>query len=159
MKYNTKKKYQIALRRLFATNATSKEMLSLVGTEREPFINHIKKYMISGMTMDNFGPVWGLDHIVPVELFDISNLDERKICYNYNNIMPMFNTDNRNKGMSVHFSLDKLKTLTKNESKEINNINPETDIDKLLVKNEIIQKLIDRCINEIDTTYLKYLNI
>ena len=135
-KYNHKKRLQIAIRRLYCNNAPSKEILSLLGIDAIGFRNHIDKYLIEGMTLDNFGKVWGLDHIVPVELFDLSNEDELRLCYNYNNIMPMFNSDNRLKGASVHFSLLKLDTM---------------------YTNVFIEQLKTKCNNEINRTYLKYL--
>lgn len=136
MKYNTKKRYQIALRRLYTTNAPSKEISTLLGIDKLGFIAHINKYLLEGMTMENFGSDWGLDHIVPVELFDFSNENDLKLCYNYNNIMPMFNSDNRLKGASVHFSLLKLDTMH---------------------TNVYIEKLKMKCNEQIIRIYQKYL--
>jgi len=136
MKYNTKKKYQIALRRFYNTIAPSKELSSLVGIDKIGFKNHIDKYLVEGMTSENFGSSWGLDHIVPVDLFDLTNKNDLELCYNYNNIMPMFNSDNRLKGASVHFSLEKLNTMD---------------------ANVYIDKLKLRCNEEITRTYQKYL--
>lgn len=137
MKYNLKKKHQIAMRRLYATNSPSKEFCVMVGTDKESFKNHINNNLLSGMTLDNFGVVWSLDHIVPVDLFDFNNIDDLHLCYNFNNIMPMFINDNRKKGASVHFSLLKLKTMH---------------------TNVYINRLIEKCENEISEIYVKYLN-
>jgi hypothetical protein len=136
MKYNEKKRLQIALRRLYATNAPSKEILTLIGIDKQGFINHVNKYLLEGMTKENFGKIWGLDHIVPVDLFDINDEAEKKLCYNYQNIIPMFNNDNRVKGASVHFSLAKLETM---------------------YTNVYIQQLKEKCLNEITNRYDKYL--
>jgi hypothetical protein len=136
MKYNEKKRLQIALRRLYATNAPSKEILTLIGIDKQGFINNVNKYLLEGMTKENFGKIWGLDHIVPVDLFDINDEAEKKLCYNYQNIIPMFNNDNRLKGASVHFSLAKLETM---------------------YTNVYIQQLKEKCLNEITNRYDKYL--
>ena len=136
MKYNEKKRLQIALRRLYATNAPSKEILTLIGIDKQGFINNVNKYLLEGMTKENFGKIWGLDHIVPVDLFDINDEAEKKLCYNYQNIIPMFNNDNRVKGASVHFSLAKLETM---------------------YTNVYIQQLKEKCLNEITNRYDKYL--
>lgn len=117
-------------------NAPSKEIVSLLGIDAIGFRNHIDKYLLDGMTKETFGKTWGLDHIVPVELFDLSNEDELRLCYNYNNIMPMFNIDNRLKGASVHFSLQKLDSM---------------------YANVYIDKLKTKCHEEISRTYQKYL--
>ena len=136
MKYNEKKRLQIALRRLYATNSPSKEILTLIGIDKQGFINNVNKYLLEGMTKENFGKIWGLDHIVPVDLFDINEEAEKKLCYNYQNIIPMFNNDNRLKGASVHFSLAKLETM---------------------YTNVYIQQLKEKCLNEITNRYDKYL--
>jgi hypothetical protein len=136
MKYNNKKKLQIAIRRLYSTNAPSKSVIDLIGIDKDGFIDHINNNLLDGMTLDNFGNEWGLDHIVPVELFDLTNEDDLSLCYNFNNIMPMFNHDNRMKGGSVHFSLVWL-----------NHIGTNVYLDKLKVK----------CNEEIIKSYSKYL--
>ena len=136
MKYNEKKRLQIALRRFYITNNTNKEIISLVGIDKQGFINHINKYLMEGMTKENFGKIWGLDHIVPVDLFDLNDETDKMICYNYQNIIPMFNDDNRVKGASVHFSLDKLETM---------------------YTNVYIEKLKEKCLTEISLRYKKYL--
>jgi hypothetical protein len=124
------------MRRLYCTNTPSKEIVSLLAIDKDGFIEHINKHLIQGMTKENFGSEWGLDHIVPVDLFDLTNDDDLKLCYNYNNIMPMFNSDNRLKGASVHFSLDKLNTM---------------------YSNVYIEQLKNKCNEEIIRIYQKYL--
>ena len=143
MKYNEKKRLQIAMRRQYSSPSNGKEISDLLGIDKNGFINHINKYLLDGMTFENFGKIWSLDHIVPVDLFDILNLDEKRLCYNYLNIMPMFVNDNRLKGASVHFSLDKLKSLQSNEPQYTNVY--------------IIETLIQKCNEEITRTYQKYL--
>ena len=143
MKYNLKKKYQIAMRRAYATETPSKEILTLLGGNREEYRNHVNNYLLSGMVIETFGKEWGLDHIVPVELFDLNSEEEKKICYSYLNIIPMFNNDNRLKGASVHFSLEKLNSLLLKEHSD--------------KSKEIIEKLIIKCKGEIESRYSKYL--
>lgn len=131
-----KKKYAIAMRRLYSTNIPSKGICELLGVDKCSFVKHINKYLVDGMTLENFGSDWGLDHIVPVELFDKLNSDELKLCYNFNNIMPMFNVDNRLKGASIHFSLLKLNSM---------------------YTNVYIEKLKEKCTGEINNRYIRYL--
>lgn len=57
--------------------------------------------------------MWELDHIVPIELFDLQQEEELSLCLNYQNIMPMYKDDNKSKGMSIHFSELKIKSLPK----------------------------------------------
>ena len=133
MNYHTKKRLQIALRRFYTSHSPSKEIAELIGIDREGFRTYVHNCVQSGMTPDTYGVTWGLDHIVPAELFSD---DELHLCYNYNNLMPMFNDDNRMKGASVHFSLAKLESM---------------------YTNVFIQQLIHRCKKEIQNRYMKYL--
>jgi hypothetical protein len=129
-------KYQIALRRLYLNQSPGKRISSLIGISKEQFVEYINKQLLPGMTYDSFGKDWGLDHIVPTDMFDHTNINDLKLCWNFNNIMPMFINDNRKKGASVHFSLEKLNSL------------PD---------NEIVQQLKSICEKEIDETWKKYI--
>ena len=149
MKYNEKKRLQIALRRLYSTGTPSKELIPLLGVEKHDFIKHVNYFLISGMTMDNFGKVWGLDHIVPVDLFDLTNQDDKKLCYSFINIMPMFNHDNRLKGASIHFSLEKLINLK--------SVADSLSVTEPMYTNVYISPLIEKCEEQINSVYNKYL--
>jgi hypothetical protein len=142
-KHNKKKKLQIGLRRLYSTKNPSKEILKYLSIDKENFIDYINSKLLDGMTMENFGPVWGIDHIVPVELFDLNDEDDLKLCYNFINIIPMFNDDNRFKGGSVHFSVILLNNTIKKEKVKIN--------------QNILLKLLAKCEEEIVCRYNKYL--
>lgn len=143
MKYNTKKKYQIAMRRAYATKTPSKEIINLLGVNKLEFKTHIDSRLLPGMTIETFGKEWGLDHIVPVDLFDLNSEEEKSLCYNYINIIPMFNNDNRLKGASVHFSLEYLQYWLSKETNENS--------------KKIMEKLINKCMLEIDQRYSQYL--
>jgi len=129
-------KHQIALRRLYLNDGPCKAISNVIGTTKEEFIKYINSQLINGMTVENFGKVWGLDHIVPTELFNQDDPNEFKLCWNFNNIMPMFIHDNRKKGASVHFSIEKLNKVK---------------------SNECVEKLKLICENEIKNTWNKYL--
>lgn len=159
MKYNEKKRLQIALRRQYSSSANGKEIETLLCTSKQGFIGHINKFRLDGMEIENFGKVWSLDHIVPVELFDLNNPHEKRLCYHYLNIMPMFNVDNRMKGASVHFSLEKLESL-KNAPEFSSGTIPsftQTSGETALYTNVyILDELIRKCNEEIIRTYQKY---
>ena len=55
---------------------------------------HIEKQFKSGMTWDNHGKVWHVDHIIPVSFFDLSDQTEQKLCFHYGNLQPLFASDN-----------------------------------------------------------------
>ena len=87
------------------------------------------------MSFENYGKIWQIDHIVPVELFNIDSETDKIICFNYENTIPMFKSDNRLKGASIHFSLELLKTKKQSDN---------------------IKSLIDKCEKEVEIRWKKY---
>lgn len=138
-----KKKYQIAVRRFYNNDFKSKKIDELISTNRENFRSHINRFLLPEMSKENFGKTWSLDHIVPVELFDLSNQEEVKLCYHFINYMPMLIQDNRLKGGSVHFSKEKMQSILIKETDETTRV--------------IIEKLIAKCEQEIKERYAKYI--
>jgi hypothetical protein len=108
-------KYQTSIRRLYENKSAGKFIPQIIGITQGEFIEFINKQLLPGMTKENFGKTWGIDHIVPTNLFDQNNLSDLMLCWNYNNVMPMFINDNRKKGASIHFSLEKLMHMPRNE--------------------------------------------
>lgn len=40
----------------------------------------------SGMTFDNYGSYWHIDHVIPCYHFNLSNDNEKKICFHWSNL-------------------------------------------------------------------------
>lgn len=55
---------------------------------------HIEKQFRDGMTWENHGVVWHIDHIIPISYFDLSDLTEQKLAFHYGNLRPLFAKDN-----------------------------------------------------------------
>lgn len=51
-----------------------------------------------GMSWDNYGKVWEVDHIKPCSLFNLADPTQQRECFNYSNLQPLFVLDNRKKG-------------------------------------------------------------
>lgn len=63
----------------------------------------LKKYLESkfqpGMSWENYGqPGWEIDHIKPCALFDMTDEKQRKECFSYKNLQPMWGIENATKG-------------------------------------------------------------
>ena len=62
---------------------------------------HIERQFQPGMTWKNHGQFgWHVDHILPLNTFDLTDPEQQRIAFNYNNLRPLWWYDNlsRNKG-------------------------------------------------------------
>lgn len=62
---------------------------------------HIESLFRPGMTWENYGPVWHIDHIRPCASFDLSNPEQQKICFHWTNLQPLFVQENLSKGSRI----------------------------------------------------------
>lgn len=73
--------------------------LELLGCSLEYLKNHLESQFKLGMTWDNYGTVWHIDHIKPFAAFDniIDPEQQREVCH-YTNLQPLFAEENLSKG-------------------------------------------------------------
>lgn len=69
-------------------------------------IDYFKKYLETkfkpGMTWENHGFYgWHIDHILPCSSFDLSDLEQQKLCFHYTNLQPLWWKENLRKGASI----------------------------------------------------------
>lgn len=69
----------------------------LIGCKLDDFIKHLTNQFYSEITMDNYGEVWHLDHIVPCDWFNLVDTEHMNACTHYTNIQPLLIADNLNK--------------------------------------------------------------
>lgn len=102
--YRAKKNRNLVLRREGRTllwkilnkySQTSKKIIPLIGCTASDFRKHLKRRFRRGMSFDNYASVWEMDHIKPVSLFDLSKEDQKKKCFHFTNIRPLFVGENR----------------------------------------------------------------
>jgi len=70
----------------------------LMGIRVNQFRSRIQGMFREGMSWDNWGSVWELDHIKPLASFDMTKREEKKKAFNYTNCQPLFVEENREKG-------------------------------------------------------------
>lgn len=54
-----------------------------------------------GMTWDNYGDVWCIDHVIPVNNFDLECVDQQLECFNWQNIQPLTYSQNLKKSTTI----------------------------------------------------------
>jgi hypothetical protein len=75
----------------------------LVGYTLEDLIEHIEKQFQPGMTWENRGSVWHIDHIIPKSAFHYESYDDpdfRK-CWALSNLQPLWKHDNLSKNKKL----------------------------------------------------------
>lgn len=74
-------------------NSTSYD---LTGCSWEHLKLYLESLFIDGMTWDNYGQ-WHIDHIKPCCSFDLSDIEQQKLCFHYTNLQPLWAIDNLKK--------------------------------------------------------------
>jgi predicted nucleic acid-binding Zn ribbon protein len=59
---------------------------------------HFEKRFKPGMTWDNYGTYWHIDHIVPLRAFNLACDEDIKKCWDLKNLQPLVAIDNLKKG-------------------------------------------------------------
>lgn len=72
----------------------------LVGYTLEDLIKHLSPLLNNGMTWDNYGEVWQIDHVTPKSWYKYDSAEHPlfKECWALNNLQPKMTEDNRRKG-------------------------------------------------------------
>lgn len=76
----------------------SKHTMELLGCTIDQFLDHLESQFQPGMTWENYGSDWHIDHIQPCASFDLTNPSEQEKCFHYTNCQPLWKEDNLKKG-------------------------------------------------------------
>ncbi len=60
-----------------------------VGCDLAEYKKWIEFNFDENMSWDNYGEYWQIDHVLCIHLFDLTILDEQKICFNWKNTRPL----------------------------------------------------------------------
>jgi len=90
----------------------------LLGCTIEHVRDHLESQFTEGMTWDNMGRGgWHIDHIIPCAFFDLTKPSHQKVCFNWQNLQPLWEQDNCAKGDKIPWYV--LLTILMNNYKTI----------------------------------------
>ena len=75
---------------------------SLLGCSVQEFRKRLQKSFTKGMTWENYGTAWEIDHIVPASWFDLTKPEHQHRCWHYSNLRPLSKAKNRKRGNRAH---------------------------------------------------------
>jgi len=111
---------RVVIRKYIFYNQKSKLAPEILGIDRERYKEYLKKKFKKGMTLENYGKVWHIDHIKPSSSFTFRNNNDLKKCFNYKNTQPLFKSENLSKFDSTGNNIYLYKKDIKKEFKEQN---------------------------------------
>ena len=92
--------------------------MELLGCTIEHARDHLESQFTEGMTWDNMGKGgWHIDHIIPCAFFDLTKPSHQKVCFNWQNLQPLWESDNCVKGDKIPWYV--LLTILMNNYKTI----------------------------------------
>lgn len=87
-----------ACQRIFCGATKPARTLKLLGMELKEFRIYIQGQFCPGMTWENQGSVWHLDHVRPLASFDLLDSEQQKLACHWENFQPLFAEENLKKG-------------------------------------------------------------
>ena len=91
--YNMRK----CIRNYIFENIKSKKTEEILGTNKVEYKKYLQSKFKEGMTWENYGKVWQIDHIIPSSSFKFNTKEDLKKCFNYKNTQPLFRSENLSK--------------------------------------------------------------
>jgi len=79
----------------------SARTFELLGCTVAELFAHLEKQSKPGMTRENYGPVWHVDHVRPCASFDLTIPEQQRECFHFSNLQPLFAKENLKKGDKI----------------------------------------------------------
>lgn len=71
--------------------------VELIGIDTKKLAEYIESKFLEGMSWDNRN-LWHIDHIRPLNSFDLTDKEQQKLAFNYMNLQPLWARENLVKG-------------------------------------------------------------
>ena len=73
----------------------------LIGCSADTLCLILEAQFMPGMTWDNYGSAWHVDHIIPLSAYDLTDPEQQREAFHYTNLQPMWAHENMAKGDEV----------------------------------------------------------
>lgn len=73
-------------------------VVDAIGCSMEQLKDHLESQFVPGMTWDNYGSMWHVDHVLPTSRFDLKLIAQQRACYGWRNLRPLWAVENCRKG-------------------------------------------------------------
>jgi hypothetical protein len=110
------------LRRIFKSKGIGKQKHTreYIGCDYDFLMKWLSFNLQEGMTLENRGAVWHIDHVLPISTFDIEQ-DMNHVCFHWVNLAPLTATENLSKGNRTQYEqvcnhFENLKKFLKQEN-------------------------------------------
>jgi hypothetical protein len=71
--------------------------IEYLGCNMEDYVQYLEQKFTPKMDWDNYGEYWEIDHIFPIDSFDLNIEENLYKCFHYKNTQPLEKTKNREK--------------------------------------------------------------
>jgi len=88
---------RVRINKALKLNLKNSSSTDLLGCSIEEYKLHLEKQFNSNMNWANYGSYWDIDHIKPCTLFNLSDPEQQKVCFNYQNTQPLPKIENQRK--------------------------------------------------------------
>lgn len=92
---------------------------NLIGCDIEYLKKWIEFRFDEKMSWVNFGKYWHIDHILPINKFNLLNITEQQICFHWTNLQPLNATENIKKSdkLLLHYYFNNIVKINRFNSK------------------------------------------
>lgn len=100
-KFRLLKSLRVRVRIALKGGAKSASTIKLLGCTIPEWRAHLEARFRPGMTWENYGSVWHVDHRKPCSRFDLTDPEQQRACFHFSNTQPLFAKENLEKSDRV----------------------------------------------------------
>lgn len=89
--------YRGLIHRALKDNYRSGKSHELLGCSIESYKEYMMSLFKEGMTWENRGKVWQIDHITPIKNYDMKDYEQVKKAFNFRNTQALFKSEHKQK--------------------------------------------------------------